>query len=236
MILFRQHVYVGVIDALHVLLQHQTKLYVVHIGVVSEEFFYQQTLHRWGNLALISLSSPAPIVDLCVLALRDPRAGWKPADGAPVDIGKAVARLLSEKAEMLEEYVSLVIRDDAIVALPQLVDGYVPPLNALPLFTLRLVSHVRWDAEEPCFESLARLLASLYRVDEIGVLDQDESSQAPAQDCAVNETGCSSTWTIQHLLLPSIRRAYEPPIEQASNHTVVQVASTEQLYKIFERC
>ena len=33
--------------------QHQTKLYVVHIGAVSEEFFYQQALQRWGNLALI---------------------------------------------------------------------------------------------------------------------------------------------------------------------------------------
>lgn len=126
--LFRQHIYVGAVDASYVLLQHQTKLYVVHIGAVSEAYFYQQTLHRWGNLAMLTLSSPAPIVDLCVLALRDPRAGWRPVDGAPADIGAAVARLLADKAEMLEEYVSLVIRDGAIAALPQLVDGCVPQL------------------------------------------------------------------------------------------------------------
>lgn len=236
-VLFRQHIYVGAVDASYVLLQHQTKLYVVHIGAVSEEFFYQQTLHRWGNLALLTLSSPAPIVDLCVLALRDPRAEWRPADGAPADIGAAVARLLTDKAEMLEEYVSLVIQDGAIVALPQLVDGYVPPLNALPLFTLRLASHVQWDAEEPCFDSLARLLASLFRVDQIGELDeQQQPAAAAAGPEALAETGCSPAWTIQHLLLPSIRRTYEPPAEQASDHTVVQVACTEQLYKIFERC
>ena len=66
---------------------------------------------------------------------------------------------------MLEEYLSIVIRDGALVALPQLIDGYAPPLNALPLFTLRLASHVDWSAEEPCFDSLARLLASFYRRD-----------------------------------------------------------------------
>ena len=43
-------------------------------------------------------------------------------------------------------------------------------------------------------------------------------------------------WTIQHLLLPAIRKGYEPPGVQASNGTVVQVACTEMLYKIFERC
>ena len=46
----------------------------------------------------------------------------------------------------------------------------------------------------------------------------------------------NQAWTIQHLLLPAIRKGYEPPSVQASNGTVVQVACTEMLYKIFERC
>ena len=50
------------------------------------------------------------------------------------------------------------------------------------------------------------------------------------------EDACSEAWTIQHLLLPAIRRSYEPPSAQASNGSVVQVACTEMLYKIFERC
>ena len=33
-----------------------------------------------------------------------------------------------------------------------------------------------------------------------------------------------------------MRRSYEPPNSHASNGAVVQLASTEQLYKIFERC
>ena len=37
----------------------------------------------------------------------------------------------------------------------------------------------------------------------------------------------NQAWTIQHLLLPAIRKGYEPPSVQASNGTVVQVACTE---------
>ena len=40
--LFANSVFVGAIDGQYMLLQHLTKLHVVHIGVVSEEFLYQQ--------------------------------------------------------------------------------------------------------------------------------------------------------------------------------------------------
>ena len=40
--LFSNCVYVGVVDDDYILLQHLTKLYIVHVGIVSEEFAYQQ--------------------------------------------------------------------------------------------------------------------------------------------------------------------------------------------------
>ncbi|XP_059460445.1 DNA mismatch repair protein MLH1-like [Corylus avellana] len=43
-------------------------------------------------------------------------------------------------------------------------------------------------------------------------------------------------WSIQHVLFPSIRLFFKPPISMASNGTFVRVASLEKLYKIFERC
>ncbi|KMZ57672.1 hypothetical protein ZOSMA_83G00490 [Zostera marina] len=43
-------------------------------------------------------------------------------------------------------------------------------------------------------------------------------------------------WTIQHVLIPSMRLFFKPPIFMAGNGTFVQVASLEKLYKIFERC
>ena len=52
------------------------------------------------------------------------------------------AALLDDKAEMLLEYLSIEIADGQLRALPQLVDGYVPPLNGLPAFVRRLVELV----------------------------------------------------------------------------------------------
>ena len=80
-------------------------------------------LRRWGNLSTITLSTPAPISDLIQLALLTPASGWSEGDGEPTEIGKSVAALLTDKAEMLEEYVSIIVRDGELIAMPQLIDG-----------------------------------------------------------------------------------------------------------------
>ena len=117
----------------------------------------------------------------------------------------------------------------------QLIDGYVPLLNALPLLVLRLASSVDWSAEAPCFESLARELAAFFRlvdVGEAGRHEHEDPLEAPD-----GQGACSSAWALQHIVLPAIRRGnYEPPSEHLANATVVQVACTEMLYKVFERC
>ena len=273
--LFSQHTFVGIVDRRYVLLQHLTKLYIVHLGVASEAFFYQQTLRRWGNLATIRLAAPVSVADLYLLGAALARKGAddaedaEEADGGDVEVdepeevrGRATsdaipempsvrfdaapsraarraaaqaAALLDSKAEMLLEYLSVEIFDGQLCALPQLVDGYVPPLNGLPAFVRRLVHEVDWTAEQPCFDGLAKQLATLYRVDEVG--DTTEPAALDVVDAdGPTEEACSAAWAIQHMLLPAMRRSYEPPTVHATNGAVVQVACTEQLYKIFERC
>ena len=163
------------------------------------------------------------------------------------------------------EYLSIDVSDGLLRALPQLVDGYIPPLAALPSFVLHLAYRVDWTSEVACFEGLARQLAAFYRVARIEcgegptsdgadgrAAEAGEAAAAGAvageaaeavaetdlasEDAERVESACSSAWTIQHLLLPAIRRSYEPPSEQTSDGTVVQAACTEQLYRIFERC
>lgn len=134
----------------------------------------------------------------------------------------------------------------------------MPPLLGLPLFVWRLAVRVDWAQEQPCFEGIARQLARFYRLDSLqeggeggeGVgappwaesLAKGTAAGEAAAGGVVEDAGgavedaCSEAWTIQHLLLPAIRKGYEPPSVQASNGTVVQVACTEMLYKIFERC
>ena len=273
--LFSQHTFVGIVDRRYVLLQHLTKLYIVHLGVASEAFFYQQTLRRWGNLATIRLAAPVSVADLYLLGaalarkVADDAEDAEEADGGDAEVdepeevrGRATsdaipempsvrfdaapsraarraaaqaAALLDGKAEMLLEYLSVEIFDGQLCALPQLVDGYVPPLNGLPAFVRRLVHEVDWTAEQPCFDGLAKQLATLYRVDEVGDTAEPAALEVVDAD-GPTEEACSAAWAIQHVLLPAMRRSYEPPTVHATNGAVVQVACTEQLYKIFERC
>lgn len=142
-----QHVYVGRIDARYLLLQHLTKLFVVHIGAVSEAFFYQQALRQWGNLSAIRLRSPISVHGLAIAGLNDHASGYSASGESREEetdhIAHGIVDLLNEKAEMLKEYLMLEIVDGHLCSLPQLVAGYIPPLCALPLFILRLATKVR---------------------------------------------------------------------------------------------
>ena len=154
-------------------------------------------------MARIWLSSPAPIAELVKLALADPASGYKESDGNPQDIAASTCELLASKAEMLAEYVGIEIENDSILSIPQLLEAYIPPLNALPLFLLRLASHVDWTAEEPCFDTLAHEIARMYRVTRLGPKMAPDAT-APQLEGSID--ACSPEWTIQHVLLPSIRR------------------------------
>ena len=243
--LFTQHTYVGSVDRRYILLQHLTKLYVVHIGVASEAFLYQQVLRGWGNHAAIRLATPVPIDELYLLGLGADASASGASDEARAAAADAAA-LLEDKAEMLVEYLSIEVADGCLCALPQLIEGYVPPLNGLPRFVHQLAEAVDWTTEQPCFEGLARQLARLYRIDRVGA-DTAEPRDGEAMDAAASEAAgaatadavqqaCSEAWTIQHVMLPAMRRSYEPPNAHASSGAVVQAACTEMLYKTFERC
>ena len=64
---------------------------------------------------------------------------------------------------MLQEY--FVIRIDAdgnISALPQLIPGYVPVMQLLPMFLLRLTTEIDWSAEAACLKGICKELAAFY--------------------------------------------------------------------------
>ncbi|KAH7436479.1 hypothetical protein KP509_05G021700 [Ceratopteris richardii] len=67
---------------------------------------YQQTLRRFGRFNAMSLTNPAPIQDLVLLALdEEERLGrWTEADGSKDEIAKLNTQILLSKADMLREY------------------------------------------------------------------------------------------------------------------------------------
>ena len=53
---FRNSTFVGCVSPKHSLIQYQTKLYVINMERVAEEFFYQHMVNEFGNFGFITLS------------------------------------------------------------------------------------------------------------------------------------------------------------------------------------
>lgn len=53
---------------------------------------------------------------------------------------------------------------------------------------------------------------------------------------ADGKRGPDEKWLIEHILTPQLREDFQPPKRFSDNGAVVQIASCENLYKIFERC
>ena len=77
-----------------------------------------------------------------------------------------LVELLVGKAEMVDEYFAIGIRDEPAVlaSLPVLMEQYEPHWGALPAFLYDLATGVDWTEEQPCFEGVARALGRFYAV------------------------------------------------------------------------
>ncbi|GIZ04355.1 DNA mismatch repair protein Mlh1, partial [Caerostris extrusa] len=103
--------FVGCVNQKFALFQHNTKLYLGNTHEISKELFYQLMLKNFGNFGALSLSNPAPIADLAMIALDSEDSGWTVADGPKEQLAKYVVDLLKSKAPMLDEYFSFEIDD-----------------------------------------------------------------------------------------------------------------------------
>ena len=141
--LFEDHKFVGCVNRSLALVQHSTKLFLANVTTLSKELFYQIIMFKFGNFDFLRLSEPAPIYELALLALDCEESGWTEEDGPKDELAAYIVNLLKGKATMLLDYFSLEIDNEGcILTLPLLLDGYVPNLNGLPMFVLRLATEV----------------------------------------------------------------------------------------------
>ena len=142
--MLQNHKFVGCVEKSLALMQHGTKLYLTNVTALSTELFYQIILFAFRNCGRICLNPPAPIFELLLLALNAQNSGWSPEDGPKEELAEYVVNLLKEKSDMLADYFSLEIdMDGNLKSLPLLLDDYVPNLDGLPMFMLRLATEVR---------------------------------------------------------------------------------------------
>ncbi|XP_032717121.1 DNA mismatch repair protein Mlh1 isoform X3 [Lontra canadensis] len=178
---------------------------------------------------------PAPLFDLAMLALDSPESGWTEEDGPKEGLAEYIVEFLKKKAEMLTDYFSLEIDEEGnLTGLPLLIDNYVPPLEGLPIFILRLATEVNWDEEKECFESLSKECAMFYSIRKQYV--SEESTLSGQQ----GEVSGSSTnpWkrTVEHVVYKAFRSHLLPPRHFTEDGNILQLANLPDLYKVFERC
>lgn len=150
--------------------------------------------------------------------------------------------------------------------LPVILDQYTPDMDRVPEFALCLGNDVDWEEEKNCIQAVSAALGNFYAMHPLMLPNPSgEGSlfykKRKLIDCNAEENTCDSTgsdiidnevehellseaetawaqreWSIQHVLFPSMRLFFKPPVSMATDGTFVQVTSLEKLYRIFERC
>ncbi|XP_032211419.1 DNA mismatch repair protein Mlh1 isoform X2 [Mustela erminea] len=233
--MLQNHSFVGCVNPQWALAQHQTKLYLLNTTKLSEELFYQILIYDFANFGVLRLSEPAPLFDLAMLALDSPESGWTEEDGPKEGLAEYIVEFLKKKAEMLTDYFSLEIDEEGnLTGLPLLIDNYVPPLEGLPIFILRLATEVNWDEEKECFESLSKECAMFYSIRKQYV---SEESTLSGQQGEVSGSS-ANPWkrTVEHVVYKAFRSHLLPPRHFTEDGNILQLANLPDLYKVFERC
>lgn len=229
----KNHTLVGAVDARKGvwLLQHQTKLFMVDAVKLTEEMFYQMALKNFANFGYQSLQDPASLAELALCALEDKFVDdeeWDASDGSKEEVAEKIAEMLVEKADMLKEYLGVVIDKERrqITGVPSMLPGYAPEIGKLPEFVLALAEDVDWTSEKECFETCARVIGAFFAMD--CSFDDPKAEEGDAESDARR--------VARLCVFPAMKRRLAPPRRFADDGTVIQIACLEQLYKIFERC
>jgi DNA mismatch repair protein MLH1 len=141
------------------------------------------------------------------------------------EIVEFVVDLVNERREMLDDYFAIGLSSTTPVrleTLPILLDSYVPNLDYLPQFLLRLSSEVNWTDERQCFRTFADELSKFYSY-RMQIYSEENGDSEQKQH-----------WAIEHLLYHAFKTMLVP-----SKHlrtAFVKLTEVQQLYKVFERC
>ncbi|KAF9525740.1 DNA binding protein [Crepidotus variabilis] len=235
--IIEKHTFVGIVDQHKCLslIQYSTKLYLVNHDALAEELFYQLGLRQFGDLSHIKLDPPPPLRTLLEIAVGAEESTTE-SKLSKEQIVDRIEKILLDRREMLSEYFSLAISDEGnIESIPLLLQNYLPNLDRLPEFLMRLGPQVDWGSEMECFDTFLREVAYFYTpIPSLkSSVSKTTSVQIASSEQVEPEEG--ELWQIQHALFPAMRRYLVAPKSLLDND-VLQIADLPELYKVFERC
>lgn len=186
--------------------------------------------------------------------------------GSKESVAKSVTDTLCQPtiSKMLRDYFAIGIDRErrVIESLPSLIDHYVPGLMALPVFLLRMVTEVQWyketedggmseeiDIEDRnLFKQIAMEIARFYQIRppafyfKAGESAKKHNGHRRFGKSKVEKNDKHDLgWILQHVIFRSMNRkrtkySFHPPRFLCNDGSIVQIACTKQLYKVFERC
>ncbi|KAL5112588.1 hypothetical protein TcWFU_007784 [Taenia crassiceps] len=258
--LLRECVFVGCVSRSNCLVQQSTNLLLMRLHPLVRELFYQLMVANFANHGEMLLSTPAPVRALLSLGLRRAFSETSPSKIAIlVDKGCSI---LEKRSGMLWDYFSMKLEADEcgvlqLYTIPFLLNRFIPDMRHLPTFLARLVREVNWNEEGACFSAICRITASFYakRVKDTVKLkptmgERRDSTLANSSDSSFNESegkdeqgdqgSTSWSWTVEHVLLPSIRMVLLPshtlcfPTKEEKSPALLKLTSLPDLYKPIE--
>lgn len=211
--------FVGVASKSKALVQCENILYLCDTQELSRELFYQQSVRYFENFDSIEFEEPLSIYELALIGFDLNECGWEEADGSKQELAKQVEAILIDQRQMLSEYFSITINEEAeLASLPSIIPTHSPLMSSLPLFVIRMATEVNYEDEKHCFKTICDELASYYSRLSL------TSAESDLQQLSEN------------VLYPEIMKKLSPPKKFLTDGTLLKLTSLQELYKVFERC
>ncbi|ORZ34284.1 hypothetical protein BCR44DRAFT_37160 [Catenaria anguillulae PL171] len=216
------HTYVGHVTGGLVAIQSGTDLYLADMPVLADDLMYRLALDGFANYPALRVDPPMSVAECIQVAVQvEVKRGGVPNHVDPEKIVQSIAAQLLTRADLLLDYFSVTLTPDGLLTtLPRLLPKYIPPLDLLPSFLLRLGTEVNWTEEKPCLAGILDELARFYAPKGIG------------ED--VSEVGCVSETVVKNVLMPAMRNL--PMTSECLSGAFVRCANLKEMYRVFERC
>ena len=198
---------------------------------------YQKILLNFQNLAKVKISPPVAVEKMVELALLDENNGWSPNSKlTKQEVKELFLETLNEKnRKILSQYFSVCIDENKnLTCIPSLIEHYKPDLLQLPSFLFSLATKVNWEEEKECFHSISVQLSKFFSLTWHFDGEGDKKEKELGEE--KKALYMKRKWQMEHLILSEFKKGFCVPKEFTLDKTVIQIASLEKLYKVFERC
>ncbi|XP_063707165.1 DNA mismatch repair protein Mlh1 [Culicoides brevitarsis] len=220
--IFEELVFVGHIDRGKVLIQHNTELYLCKTEALCEELFIQQVINNIENFGILHVDPALSLQKLSYIALEELEAsGTQPQTTCQslLEQSEVIAKTLVSKSQILEKFFNIHITPSGeLLSLPIILEQHTPVMAYLPNFILNLALCVDWDNEKLCFDTFSKVTAKFY-----GKI---------CHKMALKDWN----WIVEHVLYAGLKQYLLPNQELIDAGAIMKVTSTQELYKVFERC